>query len=372
MSKISILEIIGDPSLAGAPRHLLSIVENLDLDQFTIHVICPPGPLAGEIRKLHRHIDLDIIAMHSRWDFAAISKIRHSIKHIKPDIIHVHGTRAGALGRLAAIGLNIPVIYTEHLWTKQFRMRSRILTFFHFIGYWFLDLFTTLNIAVSHAVKDFMVSANISRAEKTKVIYNGITPSNLKAKIFEDKHNFKIITVGTLNPQKGVQFLILAMPKILKEFSNVSLDIVGDGPFRRSLEKEVKKKKLASKVQFSGFVPDIEKYLTKFDIYVQPSLSESFGLAITQAMSVGLPVIATNAGGIPEVVTDGKSGILVEAADPKALADGILTLLRDPEKAKKMGEMGQKEVKLKFDLKDMIKELERTYVETAKNPAFSE
>jgi len=370
--KISVLEIIGDPSLAGAPRHLLSIVESLSLKKFTIHVICPPGPLAGEIRKLSRHIDLDLVPMKSRLDFGAISQIRKSIKHIKPDVIHVHGTRAGSLGRLAAIGLNIPVIYTEHLWTRQFRLKSKLLNFFHYCANWFLDMFTTLNIAVSQAVKDFMVEKSISRPQKIKVIYNGIKPVKLKAKIFQSEKEFLIATVGTLTPQKGIQYLIRAMPKVKTEFPGIRLEIIGDGSFKRALVKEVKKMKMKDYVKFTGFIADVEKYLTRFDLYVQPSLSESFGLAIIQAMSVGLPVVATNTGGIPEVVTEGKSGLLVEAASPEALAEAILKLLRDPQKARQMGEMAEKEAKLKFNLKDMMKELENVYETTAQSTPFTE
>ena len=372
MSKISILEIIGDPSLAGAPRHLLSIVENLDLEKFNIHVICPPGPLAGEIRKFRRQIDLDLISMNSRFDFGAISRIRRSIKHIKPDIIHIHGTRAGSLGRLAAIGLNIPVIYTEHLWTQQFKLRNRFLTFLHYFANWFLDMFTTLNIAVSRAVKDFMIASNISRPNKIKVIYNGIKISSLEAKAFQSEKEFLIATCGTLNPHKGIQFLIKALPKIKNEFPGIRLEIIGDGLYKRILLAEVKKLKIKDYVKFTGFVKEVEKYLTHFDLYVQPSLSESFGLAILQAMSVGLPVVATNTGGIPEVVTDGKSGLLVEAANPGALSEAILFLLRNPKKAREMGKMAEKEAKLKFDLKDMIKELEKVYEETAESAPFTQ
>jgi len=372
MKKLSILEIIGDPSLAGAPRHLFSIVENLNLEKFSVHVICPPGPLAGEIRKLRRHIDLDLISMNSRFDLSSIRKIRKSIKHIKPDIIHIHGTRAGSLGRIAAIGTNIPVIYTEHLWTQQFQLRNRILTFAHYFANWFLDMFTTLNIAVSHAVKDFMISSNISRSSKIKVIYNGIKISNFQAKAFQSEKEFLIASVGTLNPHKGMQFLIKAIPKIKTEFPGIRLEIIGDGPYKRVLINETKKLKLKDYVKFTGFVKDVEKYLTRFDLYVQPSLSESFGLAITQAMSVGLPVVATNTGGIPEVVTDGKSGLLVEAADPQALTDAILFLLRNPKKAREMGKVAEKEAKLKFDLDSMIKELEKVYESTAESTPFAQ
>lgn len=372
MSKISILEIIGDSSLAGAPRHLLSIIENLDLDKFKIHVITPPGPLAGEIKDLKRKIDTDIIAMRSRSDFLAIRKIRQHIKHIKPDVIHVHGTRAGALGRLAAIGLNIPVIYTEHLWTKHYTINNVFIRWCHMVGYWFLDLFTNVNIAVSHAVKEFLIDNNISRTEKIKVIYNGIADTNLKAKVFQSDKEFVIASVGTLNRIKGMQYLIRAMDRVHQEFPEAKLEIIGDGPFKNKLVKEVEKYKLKKIVKFVGFTNEVEKYLTKFDLYIQPSLSESFGLAIVQAMNIGLPVIATNTGGIPEVVTDGKSGVLVKPADSKELATAIIELLRNPKRGKIMGEMGRQDVRIKFNLEDMIDELESVYEEVVKNPAFAE
>lgn len=372
MSKISVLEIIGDSSLAGAPRHLLGILENLDLDKFDIHCICPPGALAGEIKDIHRHIDLELIPMRTRLDLEAIKKIRKNIKHLKLDIIHIHGTRAGSLGRLAAIGLNIPVIYTEHLWTDDYKMQNRFLNYLHHIAGWFLDLFTTLNIAVSGAVKDFMIKNNISYEEKIKVIYNGIEPTKAQAKIFTHGEDYLIGTVGTIIPLKGMQYLIQAMPKVLEEFPKARLEIIGEGSFKKYLQQEVKKLKLTKFVDFIGFEADVQKRLSKLDLYVQPSISESFGLAIVQAMSVGLPIVATKTGGIPEVVTENKSGILVKSANASALAEAIRKILQDPALAKRMGDFARREATVRFNLKDMMRELEKTYEEVAQNPAFSE
>lgn len=370
--KIKVLEIIGDPSLAGAPRHLLSILENLDLEKFEISCICPPGPLAGEIKDLRRHIELEVIAMNSRSDFKAISRIRRSIKHLKPDIIHVHGTRAGALGRLASIGLGKPVIYTEHLWTKNFSLSNKFLNFIHHIGGWFLDLFTTQNIAVSAAVKEFMVESSISYPEKIAVIYNGIEPTKVRADIFNNPHEIWLGTVATLIPLKGIQYLIQALPLIRREFPEVKLEIIGEGPYKNHLVRLVKKKKLENFVRFAGFQTDVEKNLAKLDLYIQPSLSESFGLAIVQAMSVGLPVIATRTGGIPELITEGKSGLLVEPARLDELVDAVAKVIRDRGLALRMGEMARRESMIRFNLKDMIEEVENIYEKVAKNPAFPE
>lgn len=364
MNKIKVLEIIGDATLAGAPRHLLTLLENLDEKKFSFFVICPPGPLAGEIRTVKQNIDLEIVPMRSKFDFSAIKEIRSNIKHIKPNIIHVHGTRAGALGRLAAIGLKAPVIYTEHLWTKDYHLSSHLENIFQITGMWFLDMFTNLNIAVSQAVKDFLISSQISRPEKIKVIYNAVKPASKKAKIFAGDEVI-LGTVGTLNQQKGIQHLIRAIPKIIQEFPKVKLIIVGEGVYKDHLKDLVKTLKLEKSITLIGFAKEVEDEMMKFDIYVQPSISESFGLAIIQAMSLGLPIVATSTGGIPEVVTTGKSGILVEAGKPEALSSAILTLLRDHPKAKEMGKLAAEEVKIKFNLDDLIGETESVYEEVA-------
>jgi len=368
--KLKVLQIIGDATLAGAPRHLLSLLENIELKKFSLFLICPPGPLAGEVRNLKRTIDIEIVPMRSKIDLGAIKEIRSNIKHIKPDVIHIHGTRAGILARLSVIGLKYPVIYTEHLWTKDYQLRSRFSHHLQLIGLWFLDMFTTLTIAVSQAVKDFLIESQITRPEKVLVIYNGTEPPKKKAKPFEGK-NTLIASIGTLNEQKGMQYLIQAMPKVLREFPDSELVIIGQGPYKTELEKLIKNMKLASKVKLTGFVKDVYDELEKVDIYVQPSISESFGLAILQAMSMGLPVVATNTGGIPEVVTSDKTGILVESKDPESLADGLIDFLRDPKKAQKMGTLGAEDAKIKFNLEDMIIDLETVYVNMAETRSKS-
>lgn len=365
MSKLKILEIIGDATLAGAPRHLLSVLENLDTKKFALFLICPPGPLAGEVRSLRRTVDIEIVPMRSKLDFKAIKEIRANIKEIRPDIIHIHGTRGGILARLAAIGLKYPVIYTEHLWTKDYQLGGRISHRSQLIGLWFLDMFTTLTIAVSEAVKDFLIKSQITRPEKVLVIYNSTEPPKKKAQPFKGK-NTLIASIGTLNEQKGMQYLIQAMSRVLREFPRTELMIIGQGSYKTKLEKLIKRMKLASKIKLTGFVKDVYDELEKVDIYVQPSVSESFGLAILQAMSMGLPIVATNTGGIPEVVTSGKTGILVEAKKPEALASGLLELLRDHKKAQKMGKLGAEDAKIKFNLKDMIIDLETVYVNMVK------
>jgi len=363
--KIKVLEIIGDTTLAGAPRHLLSLLESFDYDKFQVFVISPPGPLTGEIKSLKKSINLETVSMPTKYDLRAMREIRSYIQHIKPDLVHIHGTRAGVLGRLALIGVKVPVVYTEHLWTKQYRLPGWLAHNVQLFGLWFLDMFTTLNIAVSQAVKDFMVENQISRPEKIVVVYNGVEPPHKKAKPFGHKNEYRLGSIGTLNEQKGMQYLLEAMPTIIKEFPDTSLEIIGEGYYKSRLQKLIRTLKLSRHVKLTGFLKDVYDELEKLDIYIQPSLSESFGLAILQAMSMGLPVVATNAGGIPEVVTSSKTGILVEPKDPKALAGAILELLRNQSAAVHMVNLGEQDADIKFSLKDMVEETEKIYIDVA-------
>lgn len=359
--KIKVIEIIGDPSLAGAPRHLLSLLENFDYKKFNVFVISPAGPLAGEIRSLKKPLNLEVVPMKSKLDLQAMREIRKSIKHIEPDVVHIHGTRAGVLARLALIGSKMPVVYTEHLWTKQYLLPNRISHRVQLFGLWFLDMFTTLNIAVSEAVKDFLVESQISRSDKVVVIYNGVMPPKKKAKPFSHKGRLELVSIGTLNVRKGMQYLIQAMPKVIAEFPDVHLKIIGEGEYKSRLIKLIHQLKLSRHVKLTGFLNDVYDELEGSDIYIQPSSSESFGLAILQAMSMGLPVVSTNTGGIPEVVTEGKTGILVEPHNPKVLSDAIVELLRNQTKASEMGRLGEEDAKIKFSLEDMVTETEEVY-----------
>ncbi len=204
------------------------------------------------------------------------------------------------------------------------------------------------------------------------VIYNGIEPVKKKAKPFSKENEVLIGSIGTLNEQKGMQYLIKAMPAVLKEFPNAKLEIIGEGYYKDRLQRLVKSMKLTRQVKFTGFLKDVYEELEKLDLYVQPSLSESFGLAILQAMSVGLPVIATKTGGVPEVVTDGKTGLLVEPKNSGQLASAVLEILRDKEKAISMGKLAAEDATLKFSLKDMVEETEDVYEGVAELKAVND
>jgi glycosyltransferase involved in cell wall biosynthesis len=358
MQKIRVLEIIGDASLSGAPRHLLSLVKHLNNQKFEVVVALPPGPIVKLFEQI-KTIETIPIPMRSRWDLTAVKIIRKIIKLGKFDLIHTHGTRAGSLGRMSSIGFNLPLLYTEHLWTAEFHLGNRILDFVHHLGMWIFDHFTTSTIAVSEAVKNHLLKEQITRPEKIVVIYNGV---NIPAKPKRIDHQQKVIGfVGSLTRVKGVDYLIAAFKQLLNEGQDVRLEIVGTGPEKQRLKNKVKMLEIHDRIKFIGYLEDLEQVFPYWDIYVQPSLSESFGISIAEAMSYGLPVVATSVGGVPELVDSHKTGYLVPPKDAQSLAKMIKKILIDPEKSQQMGQLGRQRIIEKFSIQEMVDQTEQLY-----------
>ena len=365
-TKISIVYVIAESAITGAPRHLLSLVGNLDSRDFAVSVILPQGPLADELNKLR--ITTFLVPMRSRSDMAAVSAIQKLLVKYDPDIVHAHGQRAGLLARLAVKDFPIKVVYTEHTWTKDFRLDNPLLQWAHIRSMRMLDKWTNATIAVSKAVADFLVSAGITKPDKVKVIYNGIDivsdkedeRCNLADKLGLCKKDVVIGTIGSLNIQKDTGALLKAMPHILKRLPNAKLVIVGAGPLQKWLQNLAKKLKIDRSVIFTGVISKVGPVLQTFSVFVLCSRSEAFGISILEAMKAHIPVIATRVGGIPEIITNNRNGILVDPADHKKLAAAIMKLLNDKKTQRKLI-VGGDETLHKFTVTSMVRETEKLY-----------
>jgi glycosyltransferase involved in cell wall biosynthesis len=194
----------------------------------------------------------------------------------------------------------------------------------------------------------------ISRG-KIKVIPNGL--DDLKKKGY--KEEAKIGFIGGLNRQKGVDVLIDAYKKIIKSHSSLKLEIMGDGPLREKMKKRAKWAK--DRINFLGLRSDIAPILSSWKILIVPSRSESFGQVVIEAAMLSKPVVATNVGGLPEVVGDNITGLLVNNDNPDALARAVIYLLARPKKIKIMGIKARKRFEKFFTAERMIAEIEKVY-----------
>jgi len=366
--RISIFEVIADSSLTGAPRHLMTLMSGIDKVKFIPTVIVPAGPLVAELKK--RKIPVFQVPMQGRADRAAVNAIFKLLKKYEPDIIHTHGQRAGLVGRLAARHLYIKRVHTEHTYTHEFRLGNPLLHITHLQVMKALDRWTDKVIAVSNAVKRFLIESKITKPDKITVIYNGITPlrSKIKEKDIEEFRNkngiqpedFVIGTIGSLNLAKDTATLIKAFARVVKSMPKAKLVIVGKGHLKRHLELLVKKQKIEDRVVFTGSLSNVLPALSTFKIFVLPSLSEAFGITLLEAMKIGVPIVATNVGGIPEIITHNHDGLLVEPKNPKKLSAALLKLINNKKLMRKLCSNHEKSVE-KFSAKTMIRKTEDLY-----------
>ena len=306
-------------------------------------------------------------------DFRAFFEIWKLIKKSKPLIVHTHSSKAGFLGRLAAKLAGIPIIvhtphghvflgYFDPFKTKMFiileRLASRI---------------TDKIIALTNREKEDHVRLRIANKDKFIVIPSGVELYKFKELLFNEKQDFKkelgipenaliIGTVGRLVPVKGPEFLIEAAKYIIPKHPNTYFLFSGDGHLKQNLDKKASYLGIKNNIFFLGWRDDVAKIISIYDIFVLPSLNEGMGRVLVEAMALGKPIVASNAGGIPDLVTHGKNGFLVPPKDPRELANYIQILLEDGEKREKMGMAGKDMVK-NFSKEKMVGNIAELYKE---------
>ncbi len=223
----------------------------------------------------------------------------------------------------------------------------------------------TQGIAVSEAAREDWARISKSVMSKTRVIYNGIDISSferdrnvdgLKQELSIEDQTPIIGITARLVYAKGHRYLIEAAHIVKKKIPDAVFLIVGDGPLRKELGEYVSKLNLSENFRFLGFRSDISRLTHIYDISVLPSVREGLGNVLIEAMVCGKPVIGTNVGGIPEVIEDGETGYIIEPRDPGVLAQSIVELLRNREKAERMGRAGRKRAERMFQESRMVEE----------------
>ena len=284
-----------------------------------------------------------------------IYKLYKYFKKEKPHIVQTYILKPNLYGRLAAKLAGVPVIISTELTLKNqaptILKRIRDL-FFHPLNA-YLNRYTNVIICASEAIKKQWENRVVGK--KLKVIYPPFDVSkleNIKALSLKEKRekngNWVVGTVGRLSEEKRHIDLIRAFVMISNVFPKAKLVIVGNGPLKNYLEKQAKQLALEHKIIFAGFQENVFDWLMEMDIFILCSRSEGLGIAIMEAMAAGLPVVATKVGGIPEIVINNETGVLVEPEKPSELAETVIKLLTNPEKMRKMGENGRARVLTNF------------------------
>lgn len=368
--RIKLVLVIADGKVGGGASHILGILKNVDKGTFDTHLICPSGHLSEEARKISK-VEIYNVSFRSKFDLDSVFLLRRHLRQIQADgnpflpmIVHAHGPRAGLFTSLSAPKV-AKKVYTEHIYDENYRLSNN---FNGWIQKKIMRLIAQKNdliIAVSTSVRDFLIESHFADENKVVLIPNGIDLAGpdrpIRHRIREINNTPVIGTIGSLNLQKGQRYLIDAFKEVVQKYPLASLEIIGVGPLRKSIKDQVSSLKLERNISLLGARSDIRKYLKHWDVFVLPSISETFGISILEAMAAGVPVVASKVGGIPDIITNNKDGLLVEPGDPKGIVRAVSEILAHPVLAAKLKRNGLKRVG-DFEIKSVVKKIEQLYL----------
>jgi glycosyltransferase involved in cell wall biosynthesis len=304
--------------------------------------------IADSILRLKHERIFSIINMHRICKFVQSSQA---------DILHLHTAHAHMVGGIVGMLRRKPVVVTRRV---DFPIRNRFK----------YNCLSDKIIAISQKIKEVLVRGGVIE-NKIAVIPSGIDTKKFDGvdeagSLYEEfkipQGSLVIGTVAHLADHKGHAYLLKAIPQVLKELPNCFFLFIGEGELKGFLKARCRKLGINDKVFFTGFREDIPEILSILDLFVLPSHLEGLCTSLMDAMYMGVPVVATNAGGIPEVVEDGKSGILVPPKDPRALAEAIINLLKDEDKRRRFSADGKQRIIEKFTASQMVDKVEQVYL----------
>ena len=355
--RVNILYVTLSLDIGGLEILLLEFLKALNRVKFnpSVCVLQEKGELITEIRRLG--IPVYVISKKPGIDYTLPFKLLKLIKDKNIHIVHTHNSTPWLYAGLAVKMLKrVHLVHTKH--SNLDARRKRLLK-----AESYLAKRTDYIIADAQDVFQFMMNKQAIPASKIKVIFNGIDIKKFASlKRAENKEGKKTIgIIGRLVPVKDHITLLSAFKIVSQKLNAVELFIIGDGQLKENLIKYCQENGLNEKVKFLGARRDIPELMQQIDSLVLTSLNEGLSITLLEAMAAGLPVIATNVGGNPEIVKDNETGFLVPPKNPKLLAEKIITLLSDQKLANGMAEKGRKRAKEYFSIEKMVRSYEQLY-----------
>ena len=365
MKKTNILQIISTLDVGGVETQLSELVKRLNREKYNITVCCITrgGLLEGRIKEAG--IKLVILKRKFKFDPSIIFQMVRLIKREKIDLVHTYMFTANTWGRIAAVLANVHVIIASE--RNAIPWRKKIL---HILIDRFLSRYTDVIVCNSNFIKRVNTKRASISEKKFTVVYNAVDIKQFSPEINSDmiRREFSmppgvpvVGMVARLHSCKGHQYLLKAAVEVIKGLPEVKFVLVGDGELREELENSAMRLGISKNIIFTGNREDVPQLIQLFNVAVLSSIHEGFGNFLIEAMACSKPVVATNVGGIPEVVKNEETGILVPPENPEALAEGIIRLLRNKEESRRMGLAGRRRVEQYFDIKLKVRKVEEIY-----------
>jgi len=367
--RIRVVEVLATGTNGGAQEHVYSLLTRLDRERYDVSVVSlSPG---SAVRKLQR-AGFDVLVIDEPDDAIAVGALAAHLVEVRADVIHNHMFRAETVGTRAAMALAeighrrpyvVSTVHSSRIRSQEDRQVLRDLTPH-------MDQL----IAVSQMVERKLEDEGRTTAPVRR-IYNGVDLSRYEQQeaccTLPEEYGMEpgsqlVGIVARLEPEKGHPTLLEAWPRVLRAVPDAYLLIVGEGSRREALEAQARELRIAHRVVFTGRRDDVPAVTAALDVAVLPSYREAQGLSVLEAMALSRPVVASNVGGIPEMIEDGVTGLLVPPHDAETLAGAITRLLRDHPYADTLARAGHDLVHDRFCIELMVEAIQTIYEEGAR------
>lgn len=361
-----ILHITFNMGFGGTEQVIRQLVMNLDKTRFHNEIAC----IDGEVGALGQAMEIEHgIKHHTRqrapgFDLQTILWLRKLIKSGRFDIVHCHQYSPYAYGWFAHWFTGAKIVFTEHgrFHPDQYRKKARFVN--PLIAHTSHKL-----VAISSATRDALVEYEYFPRERINVIYNGIAPVAIveeKRAALEKELGIRsgetiIGTVARMDPVKNQGLILKALRALLDEDFPVRLLLVGDGPERKNLEKLTTDLQVEKSVIFTGFQSQPADYISLMDIFLLPSFTEGTSMTLLEAMSLGIPTVATRVGGTPEIISDGKTGVLTESDNLNEFTIALKLLIEQPATRKQMADRAKQQFGERFSVAKMVEQYQELY-----------
>lgn len=360
----SILFVITRAEHGGAQAHVRDLVAGFK-DRFNMHVaVGDEGFLTREVSRLGATVHLVKNLMqpiNPVKDLLAVRDLIMLMRRLRPWLVHAHSTKAGLAGRLAARYVGIPVVFTAHGWafSDGVPVHRKILGVF---AERIATRWSTQVITVSQHDRLLAQHYKIKYDDSLHVIHNGI-PSITSQTDDRETSKIQLVMVARFTKQKDHAIVLRALQRIE---CNFQICLVGDGPTRQMIERLAAQLGINDRVKFFGWRDNVHEILATANIYVLASNWEGLPISLLEAMRAGLPIVATDVGGVREVIMDGETGFLVDRGDVIMLRDKLQQLLSNQELRNKMGKAGRKRYLEHFTVEPMLEQTLKVYSKTLK------
>jgi glycosyltransferase involved in cell wall biosynthesis len=358
MTKQHVVHIIDRLPPDGAERLLVDVLKNRS-DKFNFTVLCliEGGELVAELEKIG--VPVVIMGRKSKLDLGLILRIRKWLRQHQAAVVHTHLFTADSWGRLAAYLAGVPCIISTVHSTNTWKHGIH-----KFVDRLLARISTNI-IACSDEVASVLIHKDGIPEKRVVVVVNGIDLLRFKnvspVDLGGNNSLVKLVVIGRLHPAKGHDDLITAINSIKTQCSGFHFFFVGEGELRKSIEESINKYGLGNLVTLLGQRSDVPAILAAADVFVMPSRWEGLPMALLEAMAMGKAIVATRVGGIPDVITSGKTGLLINVGDGRELEESLIKIIVDKKLRENLGSSARELVQQRYSATGTSRQYEQIY-----------